>query len=277
MGLSSSTTKVKPIYESQITGAADTLKNAYNTAAPNIADVSSQVTGLMPGLLQRYTQGDPSLNAAQGYITSTLGHDPAQNPFLDQIVSQTNNNVANTTNAKLGARGLTGGTVMQDILSRNLAQNESGLRYADYNNGKQLQAQAAGMAPGVAAGQTGLLAPYFDAANAVTMPLTAAAGYAAGTGGLLGQYTNTKQSNPWGGMLLGGLGSAMSAFCDIRLKENVRRIGQTDGGVPLYSFNYKGSNIPQIGPMAQEVAVLQPDALGGEVGGFLTVKFGELN
>jgi hypothetical protein len=283
MGISSSTSKVTPIYGKEITGAADTLKGAYNAAAPNIQGVSDQITGLLPGLLDRAQNGDPSLNAAQGYITKTLGQDPAQNPFLDQMIAQTGQNTANGLRSNMGTRGITGGTAYQGILAQALAQNEGSMRYTDWNNGQTRQAQAAGMAPGVSGAQTALYGPAFDAANAVTMPLQAASGYAQGMGGLLGQYTNTKTSNPWGSSLLGGVGGVLSglgsmgaSFSDERLKENIRHVGQTNGGVPLYSYTYKGDDAPHIGPMAQEVAALQPDALGPEVGGFMTVRYGEL-
>lgn len=265
-----------PIYGSQITGAADTLKGAYNAAAPKIQGVSDQITGLIPGLLDRAQNGDPSLNAAQGYITKTLGQDPASNPMLDQMIAQTGRNTSNGLRASMGTRGITGGTAYEGILAQALAENEGGMRYTDWNNGQQRQAQAASMAPGVSGAQTALYGPAFDAANAVMMPVQAASGYAGGIGGLLGQYTNTKTSQPWGASLLSAAGSVASAFSDIRLKENIRHVGQTNGGVPLYSYNYKGDPAPHIGPMAQEVATLQPDALGPEVGGFMTVRYKEL-
>jgi len=282
MGLSSSTTKVKPIYESQITGAANTLANTYQAQAPKIQQVADQVTGLIPGLLDRATNGNPALTAAQGYITDTLSSN-GSNPYLDQIIAQTGRNTSNGLRASMGTRGITGGTAYEGILAQALAQNEGNMRYNDWNNTQTRKAQAAGMAPSMVAGENALYAPAFDAANAVTLPMQAVSGYASGMNGLLGQYTNTKQSSPWGASLLGGIGSVMGSLgsmgvklSDIRLKENIRHVGQTNGGVPLYSYNYKGDPAPHIGPMAQEVAALQPDALGPEVGGYMTVKYGEL-
>ena len=278
MGISSSSSKTTPVYDKQVLGAADTLTGAYNTQAPKIAAVSDQVTGMLPGLMSRFQNGDPALNATRDYITSTLSGNPQHNPYLDQMIGQTNNDVANTTAAHLGTRGLTGGTVMQDILSRNLAQNETGLRYTDYANAQQQRAQAAGMGAGASAAQSGLISPVLDAAQAAMLPMQAASGYAGGINGLLGQYTNNRTSNPWGPSLLQGIGTIGAGFAmsDVNAKTDITRIGQTDAGLPLYSFRYHGDPTFRIGPMAQEVEVMQPHAMGPDVGGFKTVYYGEV-
>jgi hypothetical protein len=50
----------------------------------------------------------------------------------------------------------------------------------------------------------------------------------------------------------------------------------TDGGLPVYTYNYKGEGTPMMGVMAQEVAELQPDALGPVVGGYGSVFYGKV-
>lgn len=53
-----------------------------------------------------------------------------------------------------------------------------------------------------------------------------------------------------------GLGSALIGalpFSDARLKENIKRVGSTDGGTPIYVYNYKGDRTPHMGVMAQDV------------------------
>jgi hypothetical protein len=279
MGISSSTSKVKPIYESQITGASNTLTGAYNSAAPKIQGVTDQITGLIPSLLERAQGGDPSLNAAQGYITSTLGGSGG-NPYLDQMIAQAGNDTAQTLQANAGTRGLTGGTAIQQIMARELSRNALGARSDDYDQAQQRKAQAASMAAGVSAGQSGLYGPVFDAAQAVTMPLQAAGNYAQGIGGLLGQYTNTKTSQPWGGALLGGIASGLGSFVgaggkfsDRRLKTDITRVGQTDSGLAVYTYRYGGEGPFHMGVMAQEVEVTQPEALGPVVEGYMTVNY----
>lgn len=213
MGASSGSSKVTPGYGKQyIDGAAGAQSSAYNANSGNIQGVTNQITGLVPSLLDRARTGDPALNASSRYITDTLGRDPKQNPWLEQMIGQTGDSVRDKTMAGLGTRGLTGGSVAVDILSRNLANNETGMRFQDYEAEMARRAQAAGMAPGIAAGQSGLYDPAFQAAGAAMMPIQAASANSAATGGLLGQYTNTKTKSPWGGALLGGIASGLGSY-----------------------------------------------------------------
>jgi hypothetical protein len=212
MGLSSSkqTTTSKSAYEPQVLGAYGTLTNAFNQNQPKVQQYADQIGGLIPSMVDKYQAGNPAVTAAQGYITDTLGRDPGQNPHLDEMIARMGGDTANTLQAQMGTRGLTGGTAMQDILSRNLSRQAGDMRYNDWNAGQQRRAQAAGMAPGVAAADTIQIAPLLSAAQvAGGMPMDAASQYAGGVGGLLGQYQNqtTKKSPSLGGIfgsLLGG-------------------------------------------------------------------------
>lgn len=68
------------------------------------------------------------------------------------------------------------------------------------------------------------------------------------------------------GSLLGGSGGASSAAgsifgSDIRLKKNIRKIGETMLGIPVYIFNYLWDTIDRVGVMAHEVEQLIPEAV----------------
>jgi hypothetical protein len=85
------------------------------------------------------------------------------------------------------------------------------------------------------------------------------ANIAMGTGALSGSTTTTTQPVPF--------------FSDPRLKENMREIGQTHDGMPLYAFNYKGRpGETQIGLNADEVEQVKPEAVG-LAGGYKTVDY----
>jgi len=58
-----------------------------------------------------------------------------------------------------------------------------------------------------------------------------------------------------GGQLIG------YAASDINVKENISQVGILDNGLPVYLFNYKGDNTPQIGLMAQDVEKVNKDAV----------------
>ena len=210
MGISSGSSKTTPIYDKSITGAADTLTNTYNAQAPKIGAITDQITGLIPGLLDKYRAGDPATTAAQSWVTDTLGHNGG-NPYLDQYIQQSGQDAANGVNANLGTRGNFGGSVHEKILAHVLGKNSLDARMQDYYQQQQLKAGAAGMAPGLAAGQRAGLDHVFQAAGAVTMPYEAASNYASGIGNLLGQYTKQKTTQPWGGQLLGAIAGGARA------------------------------------------------------------------
>jgi hypothetical protein len=69
-----------------------------------------------------------------------------------------------------------------------------------------------------------------------------------------------------------GLGAM---FSDRRLKRNVVRLGTRSDGLGVYGFDYIWGGGRQIGLMAQEVAILYPEAVG-ESGGFMTVDYGKV-
>lgn len=70
---------------------------------------------------------------------------------------------------------------------------------------------------------------------------------------------------------LGGLfGAGLSLFSDARLKTNVVRIGATDAGQPIYSYQYIWGGPTHIGVMAQESP---QDAVSMHESGFMMVDY----
>jgi hypothetical protein len=280
MGLSGSKKKTTttPVYDKQLTGAANTVSKAYNQQAPYIGKATQAINSLIPSLTDSARQGIGVSNAAAQYNTDVLdgrylGED---NPYLQQMIDQTGNDVRNQYEASLGTRGLTGGSSYADIISRNLANNATNLRYNDYDLERGRMAAAAGQAPGMASSSLGNLA---GAAQAQTLPISAASGYGSTIGGLLGSYTNSTEKNSGGlfNSLLGAAGLGLQGYkilSDRRAKTDIHRVGRTDGGLPVYTFRYKHGGPVHMGVMAQDVAEAQPEALGGMIGGFHTVDYG---
>jgi hypothetical protein len=63
---------------------------------------------------------------------------------------------------------------------------------------------------------------------------------------------------------------------DIRLKENILRIGTTVLGLPLYRFSYIGQEEVYSGVMAQDVLSVMPSAVSVGEKGFYRVNYGML-
>ena len=86
------------------------------------------------------------------------------------------------------------------------------------------------------------------------------ANIAEGTGALSGSTTTTQ--------------APQSFFSDVRLKEDIKRVGTAKNGLPIYTFKYKGDDTEQThtGYMAQDVEKVHPEAVG-ESHGYKTVDY----
>lgn len=76
-----------------------------------------------------------------------------------------------------------------------------------------------------------------------------------------------------------GIGGATIALSDRRLKMNIRKLYERPDGLGVYSYSYINGHGPLKGVMADEVALLKPEALGPVINGYQTVdyaKIGEL-
>lgn len=263
----------KPIYSGQIEGAASGITSAYNAAQPAINQFSGNASGASNDLFTRYREGDPTVSAANDYIQQTLSGDPAQNPYLEQMIAQSGDDVRNQMQAALGAKGLTGGSDYSKLIAREIGRNSLGLRYQDYGAERDRMTQAAGMAPVISAAQYLPLEAAMSTGQAGAMlPLQAAIAQGAGVGSLLAPYQTqtgvTKQKN--GLMDIAGFGlQGLSLFSDRRLKTDIKRVGFTDTGTPVYTYRYGGQGPFHMGVMADEV----PEARGPDIEGFATVQY----
>lgn len=217
MGKKKTTSTTKPIYGRQIEGAANTVGNVYNQQAPKISGYADQIGSLVPGLVQQAQAGDAGINAARDYNVDVLSGQYLNegNPYLEGVLSNSNNDIRNQLQAALGAKGLTGGSDYAGLISDKIAKNTLATRYQNYDAERARMATAAGQSPGIAAGAIAPVASAVGAAQAAgSLPMDAALKYGAGIGGLLGQYTNTtqKQSGGLGSMLGGLLGAGLSGW-----------------------------------------------------------------
>lgn len=160
------------------------------------------------------------------------------------------------------------------------AQQQQNVQAADYARQMQAAQQMAGLGAGaqqaglqggqaqIGAGtveqqtqQADLTAKYQQFLQERGYPFQVAqflANIAMGTGALSGSTTTTTQPS--------------SFFSDRELKHDVKEIGQTNDGLPIYSFKYNGDNRTQIGLMAQDVEKKHPEAVG-LAAGYKTVDY----
>lgn len=222
------------------------------------------------GVMERYL---PQVDRAAGYFGDVMGGKYLKegNPYLEGVIGSTNRDISDSVNSQFMDRF--GSGYHTKTLANAIAENENRLRYGDYATERGYQDNAARAIPGVAA-------------TATALPLIPAQGYADMTSGLLGRYltsngtSNSTSTTRQSGGLLGSILQTAALIgansSDVRLKTDIREIGATHKGLPLYSYRYGGEGQFHIGPMAHEVAEAQPHALGPDIHGFQTVYYGEL-
>jgi hypothetical protein len=254
-------------------------------ASPLTTQAQSLASGLNPSLL--YSRSERQL----GDTIDGKYLDPNTNPFLSSSVNDALG-LAKTQFAGLygGPAGQNlGNTGFQEQLARTLGQVATNAYSGHYGQERQNQLNASNigmnsdLTRASALSQLGLQYLALQRMNA-TSPWENLARYQQAVAGNYGG-TNTAQM-PWGDQLFnqmsgglqaynnqgGGFKMIESIFSDVRLKDNIERIGTHDTGIGIYKYTYKGSDEPQIGVLAQEVEQVMPEAVG-EVAGFKTVNW----
>jgi len=80
---------------------------------------------------------------------------------------------------------------------------------------------------------------------------------------------------PFAQVLGAGIGTYAAYKSDRRLKKNIKKVGQLENGLNVYSFNYIWGQ-PAIGVMADEVEKVIPEAVMVDIDGFKAVDYGRV-
>lgn len=231
---------------------------------------------------------NPNLRASVDY---------ANQPVIDNYMK----NIAPSNDARFALAGRYGSgahvdaqTQSQEALNRTLAGNAATMYGNAYNTERGYQNAAVSAAPGLAeadyndlaklatAGQTqeGYSQQAIDAAiakhnfeqNLQAAKLQQYSDIIRGqnTGGT---STATQTVPMQGNSFLSNVGSGINTAAtlagllkmfvpsDRRVKEDIKRVGETDEGTPIYTYRYKWGGPRQMGVMAQDVEKTRPDAV----------------
>jgi hypothetical protein len=241
---------------------------------------------MLPGL-QTMALDQSGLQGGQSYLNNVLsgqylGQD---NPYLNQMIGQTDQNVGNQVNAQFSAAGRTGGGANQYMLTKGLADAENGLRYQNYSNERQAQTQAAAQLPAYQAARFAGISPLLSAYQTAGQLPYYGANAESGIGSLFGGFSNsTTHQNGGGGAgddLLAGVGMALPFLfaSDRRLKTNIRKVGEAKDGLGIYEWNWKAdqNGKTERGVIADEVEKLRPWAfVPNFIGEYAGVNYGAL-
>lgn len=308
MGSKSTTTAKadpwKPVQPYLMEGVKD-ASALYNSGGFKIDPYSGQmVAGYDPlkaqadaGVQSAY--GNAMDMAGQGQQALTNAMDPnARSAGWDQVVQNTINGIMPGINSSFAGSGMTGSGLHAQNLAKGLSAGVADVENQAWQQGQNRALQAAGMLPQMAGMQFGaadalraagadrqqqsqqeISANVLQDQQAKTSELSAIQNYLSlmsGLGGQFGTQTQTQSQNAGlMGMLGFGLQAAPLLFSDRRLKEDIKRVGKTDDGLPVYTYRYKGSPTVHMGVMAQEVQKKKPEAVH-KVGGFLAVDYGAI-
>ena len=223
--------------------AQQDLQNRMGVQGTRFNQLMQRTGTLLGAQGQRFGQqaGLAQLQAGLRGQDASMLSNVLQSNFAQQMGNRQQRSSELMNLANLGAQARTN----QSNIIQSTAANQGNLLTGIGN------AQAAGMI-GAANVQNPLISSLMGAG----------AGAGLGAAGMLGEV------GAGGGALLGLLS-------DQRMKEDIKRVGYTDDGLPIYTYKYKGRDGVHMGVMAQELEKLNPDAVH-EHKGFKYVNYGAI-
>lgn len=267
---------------------ASSVQSVFDQNQPGLQAMTNLAQkDLVPSLMEKFRQTGQTAGQGNDWNSRVLSGEFLEgNPYLEQIIGQSRRGVMDAANSNFSLSGRYGSGAHNQVLGRELADMESQMRFQNYGTEMDRMGQTALAAQGAnVADNTQLLASLGLAAE---LPQTGTNNLANALGALFNGGSTKSTSSTSGPGLLGGLlgagasiGSALIAKCDARLKENITLNHVDPDGLAYYDFTYKpGFGLPEGKmvnlPMAQDVAVLRPHALGPVVDGFMTIYPGKL-
>jgi len=189
------------------------------------------------------------------------------------------------TNSMTPGSGALSGATLKSLMSFN--QGLAGQYYNNYVSQLLQQAQlgqnaagnlgTSGTQLGTGIAQAGAAAAGSQAAgivgetnalSSIPLGMMMMSGNGGGGGGYITQTGGTGSG--------GGYGGGGGSYSDRRLKEDIKRVGITDGGLPVYTFRFKGEKRTYMGVMADEVLNKIPEAVSKDDNGFYRVNYAML-
>lgn len=289
---------------SQQAGAAEDAANAQTaSAASGIAEQHRQFDAVQKLLMPYANAGAGALTGQQDLIglngngAQQTAIDALKNgPQFQSMLAAGNNNILQNASATGGLRGgNTQAAIAQfspQLLNQIIDQQYTrlgGLTTLGQNSAAGVG--NAGMATGNSvtnllqqqgAAQAGNALAQGRAQAGVANSITSGIGAYAGMGGFGSfggsSYSNSNAVNGSGVDPYGNLGGASTAgdFSDARLKTNIKRIGTSTKGAPLYEWEWKATGKKGRGVIAQEVAHVPGAVAQDPATGFLTVDYSKV-
>ncbi len=240
-----------------ITGAIGRLPNgAFDPSGINTDKIRDASYQHQVGQLQ------PEFDRAKTTLTGTL------NDRGLPIGSEIWNNEQNRYDTNVN-NSLTQASRQADLDASNEYQRQFGNALTEYNLPQQQLAALMGNSQAVGT-------PQFSGVPQAASANTDTAGNTWNAYNADLQNSQNANANLWSGLLgIGKLG--VSAFSDVRLKRDIKRVGAMPSGLPTYRFKYLWSDEEHEGVMAQEALHYAPEAVSMDATGFFKVDYSKLH
>jgi hypothetical protein len=264
-------------YSGNVVAGYDPMRAAADSAAPEVAQGGLNAANQGMGAISQFF--DPNQQSAQ----------------FGQVLQNTVNQIMPQVNGSFAGSGMTGSGLHAQNLSKGVSAGVADVLNQNYQQGANRALTAAGMVPGMnnaAYGAVDFLNNQGtnrqtynqDVINAdvladqqrKTSAMNAIQDYmslVSGVGSAFGVQSSTSKQSPGFMRMLGfGAQALPLLFSDVRLKEDIKKVGKTDDGLGVYQYRYKAGGPVHIGLMAQEVEKKRPDAVQ-TVNGFKAVDY----
>ena len=257
--------------------------------------------------VNRAVSGSPVLQAGQGEATKTLSGDylRAGNPNIGALTQSVDAQVRPMVDARFGSAGRFGAAGHAGAYTSAMANALAPQLFNSYEAERGRMGQMTTQAPALAQADYGdisvlgtvgkeLQGQSQDEINAAiekynfeqNSQANKLAQYMQQIGGNYGGQSTQVQSQKGGGNIFSdiaslGSGLGMGALgasalkSDIRLKTDIKRVGVTDGGLPIYTYRYISGGPMLMGVMAQDVEKIIPEAVV-EIDGIKHVDYGRI-
>lgn len=193
--------------------AAGQVQDVFSQNQPQLQQITKGVTDTLPGLSSMFAGWSPTTQASQGYYGDVLGGkylDPSNNEALSGVLGRIRRDVTGDVNSQFAGAGRYGSAAHTDVLSRNLAEQESAVLADQYNRERAMMDAAAGAAPQQGASS---LAQLLQASGVgAELPYTGTNSLASALSALFSGGTQKSKTSAGIGGLLGGAGSILSGI-----------------------------------------------------------------
>lgn len=177
--------------------------------------------------------------------------------------------------------GLLSGRAMLE--AQRMGQGEAASEYGNYlarlSSLAGMGQQAAGQSANISTGTAGQIAGANIGEGSIAMQGRVARGQiwgdVAGTAGSEAAAASNKISN----LMMGAVKGFSGGFSDINLKENIKKVGVSPSGIPIYQFEYKDKSLGKgkyEGVIAQDIEKDYPEAVYKD-NGYLKVDYSKID